>query len=185
MKRNLLSLEADDNTINCVNGYFLEDSDICICYPGWTSDGYSINQCDIEISGKSNKNETQDIDYKSSEPNEIVDVTADDFVFKAGIAIFALACIFFVLRCLFKKCRKFAYIKKGKKEKGKEKKRKEYDEDEDYDDNEDNKSSFDYKKQCEKGKEEKGEKNSSITKREEKKEDANKDSVELDVNNPK
>ena len=42
-------------TLNCVNGYFIENNTICICYKGWTSDFTSLDQCNID-SGENKTN---------------------------------------------------------------------------------------------------------------------------------
>ena len=47
--------EEEQLAINCVNGYLLENSPLCICYPGWTSDSYSLDQCTVDT-GENNTN---------------------------------------------------------------------------------------------------------------------------------
>ena len=49
MKRNLLEEDISKNIkVNCINGYFLKNTNICYCYPGWTSKNDNFNQCDID-----------------------------------------------------------------------------------------------------------------------------------------
>ena len=54
--RNLLDTEIkEDLIINCMNGYILENTSLCICYKGWTTNSNSLNECDVD-SGENSTN---------------------------------------------------------------------------------------------------------------------------------
>jgi len=42
------TIQNNNETIGCLNGYILENTTICICYPGWTTDNYSLTQCSVD-----------------------------------------------------------------------------------------------------------------------------------------
>ena len=185
MKRNLLTTEVIDDNIKCVNGYFLDGSPYCICYPGWTSEYNSIEQCNIKISGNDTHSTTQDIHITDNHSNGIFGDSIYEMAIKAGLILFVLACIFCALKCLFKKCRKVININHKIKENEKEKRRKEYEYDIDNEYDDDKSNSFNYKKQCEKNS--KGN-NSNSQKRNEKtkkEEEINKGCIELQIKSPK
>ena len=150
MKRNLLNTEVIDDNIICVNGYFLDDSPYCICYPGWTSEYNSIQQCNIKISGNDTHSSTPDIHITDTHGNEFFGVSIYEIAIKAGLTLLVLTCIFCALRCVFRKCRKVIKINQKIKENDKEKRRKEYEYGIDNEYDNDKSNSFNYKKQCEK-----------------------------------
>ena len=184
MKRNLLTTEVIDDSIKCVNGYFLDGSPYCICYPGWTSDYNSIEQCNIKISGNDTHSNTQDIHITDTHSNGIFGASIYEVAIKAGFIFFLLVCIFCALRCLFRKCRKVIYINQRIKENDKEKRRKEYEYDID-NEHDDNSNSFNYKKQCEKKSKENNSNSQGRNAETKKEEGINKGCIELQIKSPK
>ena len=185
MKRNLLTIEVIDDSIKCVNGYFLDGSPYCICYPGWTSEYNSIEQCNIKISGNDTHSNTQDIHITDTHSNGIFGASIYEVAIKAIFIFFVLACIFCALRCLFRKCRKVININQKIKENDKEKRRKEYEYDIDNEYNDDKSSSFNYKKQCEKKRKENNSNSQGRNSETKKEEGINKGCIELQIKSPK
>ena len=200
MKRNLLADEVE-KTFNCVNGYFLENSIICICYPGWTSSTDGINLCNIDNGENKTKStssytngDTNNTDryadtnsrYSDIPQNdEIDDITQEEFYVKVSIIIFILFIIIYIIKCCFRKCCKAKKIKMKVKDIEDEIKRKKYKYN--YDDEYNYNSSL-YKKQCKKINEEEDTNDccSPKSKTNNKKiEDINKEPIELEVKNPK
>ena len=110
MKRNLLSSDdIDTNIINCINGYFIENTMICNCYPGWTSSNYdSINQCDIDTGANNTLSNTRIINEGN---NENKDKSSSIIIMRIGIIILALTFIFCIILYLYKKWKNIKLIK--------------------------------------------------------------------------
>ena len=125
-QRNLLATnDFDDGSIiiqdkneeeypfNCINGYYSEKSIICICYPGWTSDFLSLNQCDIDTGEnltKLNKDtDIRDIGSSNSDKNKN-NKKENSFDIMAGMAISSvvLLIILLIIFCILTYiCKKF------------------------------------------------------------------------------
>ena len=129
MKRNLLSTDYSDDllvvhyetkedTYNCVNGYYLNDSFICNCYPGWASDFTGFNLCDIDTGENLTKlnKDIDGIDSPNSDGGENSKKNNNNIMAEIGISfclfLIILLIIFCVLRCIFKKFKKITSIKK-------------------------------------------------------------------------
>ena len=120
-KRKLLSPDTDfefevqekEPSFNCVNGYVLENTTICICYPGWTSNYYSFDQCTVdsgENSTNSNSNKKQGIIYSDSETKE-KNTSVAFIIFIIFLILLALGIVCAIFLCLFKKYKDIKLVK--------------------------------------------------------------------------
>ena len=120
MKRNLISDNIED-LVNCVNGYLIEDTIICVCYPGWKSlSPDTFNQCDID-NGENHTQTNSGVLISNNEEKK------DDFVLKIILIFVFILCflsaIICIILCLLKKWKNIKLIKqKIKYEKNKNKK---------------------------------------------------------------
>ena len=110
MKRKLLtSDDIDTNIINCINGYFIENTMICNCYPGWTSSNYdSINQCDIDTGMNNTLSDTRIINEGN---NKMKDKSSSIIIMRIGMIILALTLIYCVILYCYKKWKNIKLIK--------------------------------------------------------------------------
>ena len=120
-KRKLLSPDTDfefefqekEPSINCVNGYVLENTTICICYPGWTSNYYSFDQCTVDSGENStniNSNKKQGIIYSDNDTKE-KNTSAGFIVFIIFMILLALGIFCAIFLCLFKKYKDIKLVK--------------------------------------------------------------------------
>ena len=107
--------ENEEIPIICKNGYILENTTICICYPGWTSSNYDLAQCTVD-NGENNTNTNS----YSSKNNGIVssneetkgnNISAVGIVLIIILIILALGIFFAIFLCLFKKYKDIKLIK--------------------------------------------------------------------------
>ena len=104
-------IEEIDLHLNCVNGYFIENTTICICYPGWTSVYNSFDLC-TEDSGENNTNtyKKEGVIYSNDEPKE--KATSPAFIIFLIIIILLVLGIFCaIFMCLFKKYKDIKLLK--------------------------------------------------------------------------
>ena len=109
--------EEEQLAINCVNGYLLENSPLCICYPGWTSDSYSLDQCTIDTgenntntNTNTNKNIENGIIYVDNETKE--NNKSFNLIIIMGIlGIFFLVIFCYLFLCFYKKCKDIRLVK--------------------------------------------------------------------------
>ena len=107
MKRNLLISDIDSNIINCINGYIIENTMVCNCYPGWTSSNYdSINQCDIDTGANNTLSNTRIINEGNTEKND-----KSSSIMRIGIIILVLTFIYCAILYLYKKWKNIKLIK--------------------------------------------------------------------------
>ena len=116
-KRNLLSSEVNENIVNCINGYIADNTMICQCYPGWTSNYDSLNQCDVDTGLNNTKSNSGllNSNYNNNSPSTMI--------FLIGFIILALILIICIFLYLYKKWKDIKLVKqKIKYEKNKNKK---------------------------------------------------------------
>ena len=99
--------------INCINGYILENTTICICYPGWTSGDYDLAQCTID-NGENNTNSYTNknkgiIDSNGETKGSSTSIIS--IVLIIILILFALGIFFSIFLCLFKKYKDIKLIK--------------------------------------------------------------------------
>ena len=117
MGRNLLDQEFNTIIINCVNGYILENTNICYCYPGWTSDFNSINQCDIDNgenrtklnNGKNVSN--QGIMYSNDNNTNYSEMSVEVMIIIIGFTLLLFTIIIGIILCLYKKWKDIKLVK--------------------------------------------------------------------------
>ena len=98
-------------SINCVNGYLVPNSSICICYPGWTSDYDILDQCTID-SGENNtniKSKEGVIYYNDDSKDEETSVAF--VIFLILLILLALGAVCALFMCLFKKYKDIKLLK--------------------------------------------------------------------------
>ena len=119
-------IRNDYSIFNCVNGRLIENTTICICYPGWTTNENTLNQCDIdsgENTTNSNSVKNNGVVYYDTENNNNKSTSPFVIGFYVVLIILALGLICALFLCLFKKYKDIRLIKeKIKFEKKKNKK---------------------------------------------------------------
>ena len=115
LRKMLLSNEKEEfqEKINCINGYFLENTTICICYPGWTSGDYDLVQCSVD-SGANNTNSFTNKNKGVVDSNEETQGNSTSIISIVLIIILillALGIFFAIFLCLFKKYKDIKLIK--------------------------------------------------------------------------
>ena len=99
--------------INSINGYILENTTICICYPGWESSDYDLAQCTID-NGANNTNSYTNKNKGVVDSNEETKGSSNSIISIVLIIIlilFALGIFFAIFLCLFKKYKDIKLIK--------------------------------------------------------------------------
>ena len=94
-------IEDDEIILNCVNGYFIENNTICICYKGWTSDFTSLDQCNID-SGENKTNFKGGIIQSNVDSND-KGTSFISIVFIIFVILLFLSIFFAIILCLLKK----------------------------------------------------------------------------------
>ena len=108
-------------TLNCVNGYFIENNTICICYKGWTSDFTSLDQCNID-SGENKTNFKGGIIQSNVDSND-KGTSFISIVFIIFVILLFLSIFFAIILCLLKKYKDIKLVKaKIKNEKNRKEK---------------------------------------------------------------
>ena len=105
--------EEFQEKINCINGYILENTTICICYPGWTSGDYDLAQCTVN-NGANNTNSYTNKNkgvVDSSEETKGSSTSIISIVLIIILILFALGIFFAIFLCLFKKYKDIKLIK--------------------------------------------------------------------------
>ena len=107
-------IRNDYSIFNCVNGRLIENTTICICYPGWTTNENTLNQCDID-SGENNTNsnsvKNNGVVYYDTENNNNKSTSPFVIGFYVFLIILALGLICALFLCLFKKYKDIRLIK--------------------------------------------------------------------------
>lgn len=117
MKRNLLDQEINEILINCVNGYILENTNICYCYPGWTSDFNSINQCDIDNGENRTKlNNAKNVSnsgimYSNDNNTNYSEMSVEVIIIIIGFALLFFTFVIGIILCLYKKWKDIKLVK--------------------------------------------------------------------------
>ena len=114
--RHLLKEESIiNNEIICVNGYIVEYTNDCYCYPGWISDYDTINRCDID-SGENRTRLNDGDQMMNSQNNDFESISIGLVVLSAFRLMFCLlAIIIVVLLYLYTKIGNKNKSNKGKK----------------------------------------------------------------------
>ena len=100
-------------SMNCINGYFLENTTICICYPGWTSSSYNLEQCSVDT-GENNTNSFTNKNKGIVDSNEETNgknISAVGIVLIIILILLALGIFVAIFLCLFKKYKDIKLIK--------------------------------------------------------------------------
>ena len=102
--RHLLKEESIiNNEIICVNGYIVEYTNDCYCYPGWISDYDTINRCDID-SGENRTRLNDGDQMMNSQNNDFESISIGLTVLSTISLMFCiLAIIIAILLYLYKK----------------------------------------------------------------------------------
>ena len=104
-------IEGREISINCVNGYFIPNTSLCICYPGWKSDYSIFDQCTVD-SGENNtniKSKEGVIYYNNDSKDEGTSATFVIFLTFLILLAFGAVCALFM--CLFKKYKDIKLVK--------------------------------------------------------------------------
>ena len=99
--------------INCINGYILENTTICICYPGWSSSDYDLAQCTVD-NGANNTNSYTNKNkgvVDSNEETKGSSTSIISIVLIILLILFALGIFLAIFLCLFKKYKDIKLIK--------------------------------------------------------------------------
>ena len=99
--------------INCINGYILENTTICICYPGWSSSDYDLAQCTVD-NGANNTNSYTNKNKGVVDSNEETkgnSTSIISIVLIILLILFALGIFLAIFLCLFKKYKDIKLIK--------------------------------------------------------------------------
>ena len=99
--------------INCINGYILENTTICICYPGWSSSDYDLAQCTVD-NGANNTNSYTNKNkgvVGSNEETKGNSTSIISIVLIVLLILFALGIFLAIFLCLFKKYKDIKLIK--------------------------------------------------------------------------
>ena len=99
--------------INCINGYILENTTICICYPGWSSSDYDLAQCTVD-NGANNTNSYTNKNkgvVDSNEETKGSSTSIINIVLIVLLILFALGIFLAIFLCLFKKYKDIKLIK--------------------------------------------------------------------------
>ena len=99
--------------INCINGYILENTTICICYPGWSSSDYDLAQCTVD-NGANNTNSYTNKNkgvVDSNEETKGSSTSIISIVLIVLLILFALGIFLAIFLCLFKKYKDIKLIK--------------------------------------------------------------------------
>ena len=99
--------------INCINGYILENTTICICYPGWSSSDYDLAQCTVD-NGENNTNSYTNKNkgvVDSNEETKGSSTSIISIVLIILLILFALGIFLAIFLCLFKKYKDIKLIK--------------------------------------------------------------------------
>ena len=114
--RKLLSPNENEEfqvNINCINGYILENTTICICYPGWSSSDYDLAQCTVD-NGANNTNSYTNKNKGVVDSNEETkgnSTSIISIVLIILLILFALGIFLAIFLCLFKKYKDIKLIK--------------------------------------------------------------------------
>ena len=123
--RHLLDTEIkDDISLTCVNGYIVENTTLCICYKGWTTNSNSVNECDVDTgANNTNSNNNPGIVYSNNDIEEkSSSASFGTVLIYIIISILILALIFTIILCIYKKFKDIRLLKeKIKNEKNKKK----------------------------------------------------------------
>ena len=112
-------IEDDEIILNCVNGYFIENNTICICYPGWTSEFSSLDQCTINSGENSTGTKGGIIQYNNDSVDKGFSVIT--IIFVIFVVLLILCFFFFIIMCLFKKYKDIKLVKEKIKNEKKKK----------------------------------------------------------------
>ena len=99
-------------TIDCLNGYILENTTICICYPGWTTDNYSLTQCSVDNGENDTISYTNDKRIvRTNEGTKGNSLSAGSIVAIIMLSILALGIFAALFLWLFKKYKDIRLVK--------------------------------------------------------------------------
>ena len=107
----LYEIEEIEIPLNCINGYFIENTTICICYPGWTSVYNDLDRCTID-SGANNSNaqKKEGVIYSKDAPKDKgISTTVVIFLIFLILVVLGIFCAIFM--CLFKKYKDIKLVK--------------------------------------------------------------------------
>ena len=101
--------DVKDIALNCINGYLIPNSSICTCYPGWSSDYNSLDQCNID-SGENNTNSKRGIIYNNDDPKD-KGTSANVIIFLIVLILLVIGVVCALFMYLFKKYKDIKLVK--------------------------------------------------------------------------
>ena len=106
-----LEIESGEMPVNCVNGYLVQNSSLCICYPGWTSDYNILEQCTVDSGLNNTNNESKEgiIYYDNDSKDEGTSIAF--VIFLIFLILLTLGAVCALFMCLFKKYKDIKLLK--------------------------------------------------------------------------